>query len=82
MYYVYVLKLNEEKIYVGYTKDLKQRYKQHKEKQVKSTKDYEIELVYYEAYKAKADAMQREAKLKQRGNAKRFLKQRIQNSLK
>ena len=42
MYYVYVLKLNEEKIYVGYTSNLKQRYKQHKEKQVKSTKGYEI----------------------------------------
>ena len=81
MYYVYVLKLNEDKIYVGYTSNLKQRYKQHKQKQVKSTKGYEIELVYYEAYKAKADAITREAKLKQRGNAKRFLKQRIQNSL-
>ena len=81
MYCVYVLKLNEDKIYVGCTHDLKQRYKQHKEKQVKSTKNYEVELVYYEAYKAKADAITREAKLKQRGNAKRFLKEKIQNSL-
>ena len=46
-----------------------------------STKNREPKLVYYEAYMSKKDAMEREQKLKQRGNAKRWLKERITNSL-
>ncbi len=81
MYYVYVLKLDNDQIYVGYTSDLERRYKEHKNKQSTFTSKHEIELVYYEAYKSKEDATRREAKLKQRGNAKRFLKERIAKSL-
>ncbi len=73
MYYVYVLKKRDGVIYIGYTNDLKRRLSEHREKQP--------ELIYYEAYKNQLDAQDRERKLKQRGQAVKFLKQRIKNSL-
>ncbi len=74
MYYVYILK-NQAKneIYIGYSNDLQQRLKEHRSKNP--------ELVYYEAYKSEQDARIREAKLKQHGQTKRRLKERIQLSL-
>lgn len=74
MYYVYLLKQIDGKIYIGYTNDLKRRIYEHKEKKP--------ELIYYEAYKDRLDAQHREKKLKQRGNSVKFLKNRIKNSLK
>lgn len=75
MYYVYVIRNKQENItYIGYTSDLQRRIKEHKHKKP--------ELVYYEAYKNELDARERERKLKQRGQAVRFLKHRIKNSLK
>ncbi len=74
MYYVYFLRKGDGKIYIGYTNDLKRRMAEHKEKVP--------ELIYYEAYKHKLDAQDRERKLKQRGHAVAFLKKRIENSLK
>ena len=74
MYYVYILrKTKDGKIYIGCTNDLKRRIKGHKDKK--------SELIYYEAYKDRLDAQRREKKLKQRGKAIRFLKERIKNSL-
>ena len=81
MFYVYVLAMNNGEIYIGFSTNLKNRIKQHYENKVISTKNREPKLVYYEAYKSKKDAMEREQKLKQRGNAKRWLKERISNSL-
>ena len=40
-----------------------------------------FELIYYEAYKSKKDAMTRERKLKQFKNSYSELKKRIENSL-
>ena len=75
MYYVYFLKDKSKDVtYIGYTNDLKRRLKEHKNK--------DPELVYYEAYKDKMDAQDREIKLKQRGYGVRWLKQRLKNSLK
>ena len=74
MYYVYFLRGGDGKIYIGYTNDLKRRMIEHKEKVP--------ELVYYEAYKHKLDAQERERKLKQRGHGVKELKKRIENSLK
>lgn len=74
MFYVYLLRKDDGKIYMGYTNDLKRRVKyEHKSKKP--------ELIYHEAYKNKLDAQDRERKLKQRGNAVRLLKNRIKNSL-
>ena len=81
MFYVYVLTMNNGEIYIGFSTNLKNRIKQHYENKVISTKNREPKLVYYEAYISKKDAMEREQKLKQRGNAKRWLKERISNSL-
>ena len=81
MFYVYVLAMNNGEIHIGFSTNLKNRIKQHYENKVISTKNREPKLVYYEAYTSKKDAIEREKKLKQRGNAKRWLKERIQNSL-
>ena len=65
-YYVYVL-YNESKkfIYIGYSEDLKQRYSEHNQGGVKSTKFYlPLELIHYEAYKNRKDAKRRELYLK------------------
>lgn len=73
MYYVYFLKQEYGKTYIGYTNDLKRRLIEHKDKFP--------ELIYYEAYKSKLDAKDRERKLKQRGQAVKRLKGRIRHSL-
>ncbi|MEK9209482.1 MAG: GIY-YIG nuclease family protein [Patescibacteria group bacterium] len=74
MYYVYLIKNNKiGKHYVGYTNDLQRRLKEHRDKKPN--------LLYYEAYKHKKDAQDRERKLKQRGQAIRWLKDRLKNSL-
>ncbi len=72
MHYVYFLKHQiKNKIYIGYTKDLKRRIKEHK-------KDLDgFVLSYYEAYDNEKGARMREFKLKQYGGAWRSLKKRI-----
>lgn len=83
MFYVYVLqsKINKD-IYVGYTTDLRERYKRHNLRKVKSTQAYAPwDLVYYEAYKAKLDATKREKQLKTHA-AKNELVKRLKSSLK
>jgi len=84
MFYVYVLKsLKDEELYIGSTKDLKRRLKEHQNGESFSTKFRRpFELIYYEAYKNEKDAREREQSLKLRGNARRFLKERIKRSLK
>ena len=73
MYYVYLLKNRVKgEIYIGYSENLRRRLGEHKIKKP--------ELVYYEAYKFKKDARVREGKLKQHGQAKRRLKERLQHS--
>ena len=81
MYYVYVLKNKDGDIYIGYTSDLKQRLKNHNSGRNVSTRGHKWQLVYYEAYLSKQDAYKREQNLKKHGQAKRWLKERIQNSL-
>ena len=75
MYYVYLLiDKNRDSLYIGYTKDLTRRLRQHKSKK-------DVELIYYEGYKSKDDAIDREKKLKQYGSAWRGLKRRLKRSL-
>ena len=74
MYYVYLIRNKKTKgIYIGYTEDLKRRFKEHKDKNP--------QLIYYEAYKHREDAQTRERQLKQRGQGIRWLKSRLQKSL-
>ena len=58
MYYVYVLEsLKDNKLYIGYTNDLKKRLEQHNTGKSFSTKGRRpFKLVYYEAYSTKEDA--------------------------
>ena len=71
-YYVYVL-YNKPKnfIYIGYSENLIQRFKEHNKGLSKSTKSYvPLELVHYEAYKNMKDTKRREEYLKtNRGRA-------------
>lgn len=66
MFYVYVLKLlKDNSLYVGYSSNLKQRIKSHKDGKNFSTKyKLPLELIFYEAYKEKSDAKRRENYLK------------------
>jgi len=84
MFYVYVLKSQkDEELYIGSTNDLKRRIKEHQNGKSFSTKlRRPFELIYYEAYKNEHDARIREHSLKFRGNARRFLKERMRESLK
>ena len=83
MYYVYVLLSRKDNgFYVGYSADLKLRYKEHQKGLVKSTKNRRaVELIYYEAYKAERQARQRELKLKQFGSAYHALLKRLSYNL-
>ncbi len=83
MFYVYVLKSSKDKqLYIGYTKDLKQRLEKHNSKKIFSTaKRTPLDLVYYEAFKSQQDATAREQKLKEFKSAYGQLKKRIALSL-
>jgi putative endonuclease len=66
-------------MYVGYTKNLKERFDSHQEGDVESTeKRMPLKLIYYEACLSQKDAMRREIYLKSR-NGRAFLKRRIKS---
>jgi len=83
MYYVYVLRGRmQHKLYIGKTNDLRRRLAEHLRKESPYTsKHSEWELVYYEAYKVREDASERESALKQYGSAYGHLKSRIKRSI-
>jgi putative endonuclease len=80
MYYTYVLQSKKDcKLYTGYTKNLKLRFKQHNEGKVASTKNRTpFELIYYEACLNAEDATRREKYLKSY-YGKMFLKNRLKS---
>lgn len=82
MNYVYVLLSEKDgKFYTGATWDLRLRYKQHQDGEVVSTKNrLPVKLVYYEACLSEKDAFIREKYLKS-GLGKRYLRNRLMNSL-
>jgi putative endonuclease len=65
-YFVYMLKsLKDEKFYTGHTSDLKKRLKRHNGGMVRSTKARRpFELVYWESFGTRSEAMKRERQLK------------------
>ena len=83
MFYVYILKSKkDDKLYIGYTDDLKRRFNEHNKGLVKATKSrIPFHLVYYEAYASKSDAKHRENMLKRFSGSTTHLKKRISNSL-
>lgn len=82
MYYTYVLQSGKDnKLYTGYTKNLKLRFEHHRKGLVSSTKDRRpLKLIYYEACLNQQDATHREKYLK-RYYGKLFLKNRLKSYL-
>jgi putative endonuclease len=73
-YFVYVLRNPEKRIYIGYTIDLKRRVCEHQEGKGGWTRDRgPWELVYYETFDDRKEAMRRERNLK-RGKANQELR--------
>lgn len=66
MFYVYILKSKlDNKLYTGFSSNLKKRISEHNSGGVASTKNQRpLELIYYEAYKEKENALKREKFLK------------------
>ena len=66
MFYVYVLKSKKDgKIYIGFTINLINRFREHRNGEVDCTKYRRpLELIYYEAYKNREIAQKRERQLK------------------
>jgi len=84
MFYVYILKNNKKgNLYIGYTSDLKRRIAEHKAKSVYTTRRLggDIELIYYESYRNKEDAQEREKSFKSSGSVYNGLKKRIKRSI-
>ena len=82
MYYTFVQRsLKDNRFYIGFTSDLKQRFEQHQKGRINSTKDRRpLELIYYEACLDQNDATKREKYLKTY-NGKMFLKNGLESYL-
>lgn len=81
-YYIYVLRSNKDNnFYVGYTNDLKSRFKEHTSGNVISTRERRpLEIIYSEACLSKKDALHREKYLKTY-HGKLFLRNRLKSYL-
>lgn len=75
MYYVYLVKQPNRRIYIGFSTDLRKRVKVHQ------VRKRILGLIYYEAYQDKKDAIEREKQLKQYKSAWGHLKKRILRSI-
>ena len=81
-YYVYtLLSLKDNKVYCGFTTDLKRRLQEHARGEVKSTKDRRpLRLIHYEYFINEDDAKAREVFLKS-GFGRNQLKQALRRTL-
>ena len=81
-YFVYILRsLKDGLFYIGYSDNLKQRVYDHNMGKNVSTKNRRpLELIFYEAYRDKADALRREAYFKST-KGKTTLKQMLREYL-
>ncbi len=80
MFYVYLLKIEGIKnkdFYIGYTSDLRKRLEEHITGKVKTTKNKNPQLLYYEAYKNKYLALKREKGIKSSGSVYMSLIKRL-----
>lgn len=67
MNYVYILRCNDDSLYTGWTNNLEKRIKAHSDgKGAKYTRArVPVELVYFEVFEDKIEAMKREYEIKQ-----------------
>lgn len=81
MYFVYVLqRLDSDEKYIGYSTDIDRRLIEHNNHQNTSTTHGKWQLIYYEAYLHKMDALGREKFLKS-GSGWRYLKKQLAHHL-
>ena len=82
MFCVYVLLSQKSKrLYVGSTGDIRKRIREHNEGKVRSTKAYRPwQLVFYEGFRGKADAL-RDEKFYKTGFGKEALKSKLKETL-
>jgi len=80
MFYVYILQSESDSgLYIGYSTNLRERLKQHREgKSFATSYRGPWRLIYYEAYREEADAVGREQYLKS-GGGRRFLKTQLRH---
>ena len=83
MVYVYLLRSKKTgELYVGSTRNLKERFYQHNNGRGHSTRHgIPWEVIYYEAYGAESDAHKRESQLKRHAQAMTHLKRRLHHTL-
>ncbi len=82
MHYVYLIQSEKDfSYYIGYTKDLKKRFKEHNQGKTKSIKHkIPYRLIYYEAFLNKTNAIKREYELKHNSYKKENLLKRLANA--
>lgn len=82
MFYVYILQsLKNNSLYIGYTNNLKKRFKEHNDGKSIATKPFRpYRLIFYEAFINKKDAKNRELYLKS-GWGFRSIKKILKNYL-
>jgi len=69
MYYVYVLLWATNKHYIGYTSNIEQRFAQHKNWQVQTTKSMgNLKLLWYFTKETKTQAIKLEQMIKRNGH--------------
>ena len=73
-HYTYIVKCSDETLYTGWTNNLKKRLEAHNSgKGAKYTKNRRpVELVYFEEYGTKQEAMKREYAIKQLSRQKKL----------
>jgi len=83
MYYIYILQsLKDGSLYIGYTSDLKRRFKEHNDGRSAATKPFRpYKIIFYEAFVNRIDAKNREQYLKS-GWGLRSVKTMLKNYLK
>jgi len=83
MFYVYLIQSKKDKsVYIGFSKNLRQRVKDHNNGKVTFTKNRRpYKLIYYEAYLNEKDAEKRERNLKNKGGQRDFMKENLLHSL-
>ena len=78
MYYIYVLQsLKDNKLYYGFTRDLKERIKDHNNGRVKSTQSRKpFKLVYFEKVDTIKEARSKERYFKS-GFGRKYVKRKL-----
>ena len=82
MYYIYILKLKNDSLYIGFSKNIKERTLNHElGKSPYTSKFLPVKLIYSECYINKTDILAREKFLKS-GRGREVIKKQLRNTLK